>query len=390
MSLRDHLNIEYNGFSLLLHGSISSIPFNIFLASLLSLDLIYNGVPTILVAYWFLSILFLSIIRWFYSMYVLKRMNKKKSNTLANYKIFEQIFIVFTAIMGAVWGVSYLLFLNYLAPLQEFIIILVFGGMCAGSVASLSANLPAYIAYISPMFLPVIMYNLFSNNFDRIILSVMFLLFISMLMISAKLNNRLYKKIFHLSKLKGLLIEKLTKLSVTDELTGLFNMRQFKKMVPKELKRAKRNHYPFNVIMIDIDNFKLINDHFGHPFGDKFLAHFADLLKGCLRRENDKLFRLGGDEFAVTMANLPLEDVQTYWHKIQARFEEDKIPEDGKVNSNEEVFSQVTVSIGITHIPYDSDADSEKIISLADNALYKAKRQGKNEIVLKTIQNESA
>lgn len=117
--------------------------------------------------------------------------------------------------------------LHHISILQEFIIILVLGGMSAGAIASLSVYLPAYYAYILPMFLPVITYNYLTFELDRAMLATMFLLFVLMLVTSARINNLLLNRVFRLSREKQVLIDDLHQLSITDSLTGLYNRRYF-------------------------------------------------------------------------------------------------------------------------------------------------------------------
>ncbi|MFO2459500.1 diguanylate cyclase [Legionella pneumophila serogroup 1] len=365
--------------TLLVEGSLRAIPFNIILATLLAIDLVYNNVPALIIGVWIFAIVFISLVRSLFCWKIIKRgveQNKIQSTLLK--------FFLLTFVMGSIWGACYFITLPYLNDLHEFIIILVFGGMCAGAIASLSVYLPAYYAYVFPMLLPVIVYNYALLDVDRTMLATMFLIFIAMLIISAKINHRLLNENFRLFNEKELLINELKVMTITDSLTGLYNRRYFDTLFPQEFNRARRNQYFLSLVSIDIDNFKLINDNLGHPFGDKVLISIADLLKKIFRRSNDILFRLGGDEFAIIIANQPIKETISICETIKNPFKTENL--NHTYDSNEQLFmSHVTLSIGIAYIHFESSASIEHAITAADKALYQAKKKGKNQIVVKKL-----
>ena len=233
------------------------------------------------------------------------------------------------------------------------------------------------------MFVPVIIYNYALLEMSRSILATMFLLFVVMVTISAKINKKLLDGNFELSHVKDSLIHDLQLMSVTDPLTGLYNRRHFEVILPKELKRAERNRYSLNLVSMDIDNFKLINDHFGHPYGDKVLINLGYLLKNILQRSNDILFRLGGDEFAAILANQSCDEAVAVCQSIKVRFKECLLQCN---HATEKAFlEQVTLSMGIVNVPYKCSTDVEHMITEVDHALYQAKNQGKNLIIVKQL-----
>ena len=359
-------------FVLLFEGSIRAIPFNIILALLLAIDLLYNKVPFQLVAVWMLAIILFSFIRWFFCHHVIKMHLYESDYSILIY------FTVLTIFMGSIWGACYLLMLPFISTLQEFIIILVLGGMSAGSIASLSVYLPAYYAYIFPIFLPIIVYNYWLLNVDRAILATMFLLFVSMLLISAKINNYLLNKVFRLSREKETLIDDLHKLSITDSLTGLYNRRYFESILQEEWYKAQRNHYSLVLVSIDVDNFKLINDNFGHPYGDNFLIYIAELLKNYFRRANDIICRIGGDEFSVIIVNQSIQEALAICNSFNAKFNDNK-PQD------KQLMRKITLSMGIVSIQFNHESKIENLVTCADEALYQAKKEGKNKMIIKVL-----
>ncbi|KTD29718.1 two component response regulator with GGDEF domain protein [Legionella maceachernii] len=374
--------LHSESYQLLLDNSLRSIPFNVLIAGLLSFDLFFQKVPRSLILLWFLSIVLVSTLRWIYSKHVLNREDYRSNNGVS-----VLIFLVLTLLMGLTWGASYALFLPYISVIHETIIILIFGGMSAGAAASLAPYLPAYYAYLLPMFIPVILYNYAVLNLDRAILATMFLLFVIMVATAAKLNNKLINKVFQLSGQKDSLIKQLSFsnkklevsneeiriLSITDPLTGLYNRRYFDNCLQREIQRAKRNKYPLSLILIDIDNFKFINDTYGHPYGDEYLILIATVLKKMIRRTNDILVRLGGDEFAAILANMDMDEIRDFCEKIRLEF--------SKVNPHK----NITLSIGIICIKPSNKDETKRILALLDKLLYQAKERGKNNTISQTI-----
>lgn len=374
--------IQLERYTWLLDNSLRSIPFNIVVAALLAMLFFYNQVPILLILSWFSAIVLISLIRWFFS--------KKAMKEITSFDKIRRGLIIFsslTFITGCIWGLSYGLFLPYFHGFYEAIIILVLGGMAAGGVASLSAFMPAYYAYVLPMFLPVIVYNYSFLQFERSILATMFLMFVLMVITIARINCNLIQKVFKLNHQKDHLItqlslsnkkledsnEEIRMMSITDSLTGLYNRRFFDHSFPNELNRAKRNKYPLSLVLIDVDNFKYINDTYGHPYGDKFLNFVAKILKQSIRRANDIIVRLGGDEFAAILSNMDILDVNALCDYIRAEFKK------------ENEHSNVTLSIGIIYISPGNEDDLKKIISAADRMLYQAKEGGRNKVISQKI-----
>jgi len=376
--------IQRESIALLLGNSLRAIPFNVLVALLLTIDFFHNNFSPFAIISWFLCVVIVSYTRWLFSKYCQRRLPDINPRSLLIR------FSLLTLVMGIVWGSCYLVFLPQLTELQEFIVILVLGGLCAGSVASFSAYLPAYYCYITPILLPVIIYNYYLVNFDRAIMASTFLLFVLMLVMVAKTSEKLLYKTLQLSAQKDTLINKLEVISVTDSLTGLYNRRRFKVSFKQEISRAIRNKYSLSLVALDIDNFKMINDNLGHPMGDQILIYTAKLLKKNLQRSNDIVFRLGGDEFAAILANISAKEIMSLCKTIQHKFKQFNRPghmEPGVDHSRFEspLFAHISLSMGIAHIPVGSVLDINAAVLTADKALYQAKKQGKNKIVLNEV-----
>ena len=157
-----------------------------------------------------------------------------------------------------------------------------------------------------------------------------------------------------------------------DFLTNLYNQRVFWEFLEYEVERAKRREYSFAVMLMDIDNFKVINDTYGHDFGDKFLSELARILRDSFRRE-DVVARYGGDEFAVILPYTDTKKAVSVAQRLLRRLEEFSVPApDGKP-------IKVSVSIGIAVFP-DHARTARELFIVADNMMYKAKEEGKNRV----------
>jgi len=164
--------------------------------------------------------------------------------------------------------------------------------------------------------------------------------------------------------------EKLKALAVTDELTLLRNARYFREVLPLEAARADRQKQSLGLIIIDLDNFKRINDRFGHVAGDRALVHFASVLLHSIRRA-DIPCRIGGEEFAVICPGAGLEDSRRVAERILATLKESPLPD---TNSPERLTASAGVSVRAP------GQDPEELLLAADAALYEAKRAGKDRI----------
>jgi len=165
------------------------------------------------------------------------------------------------------------------------------------------------------------------------------------------------------------LIQRLQNESITDPLTQLFNRRRITRIMQREMMRTQKNHLPFSVIMIDIDNFKSVNDTYGHLVGDHALCAVSQILESVLR-PHDSVGRWGGEEFILLLPDTTVEQALLVSERIRHLISTQSI------TSDESSF-YLYVSAGISQI---QDNDTiETVIHRVDIALYKAKEKGKNK-----------
>jgi len=162
------------------------------------------------------------------------------------------------------------------------------------------------------------------------------------------------------------------RLSITDGLTGLYNHRHFQEVLEAEILRSERYGECFSLLMLDIDDFKPVNDRYGHQFGDAVLKIISEtLLRSC--RSSDTVARYGGEEFTVILPKVTAKHALLLARRIKTHVAE-------KTGELMKGKSALTVSIGISNYPSDSKT-RHGIVEAADRALYSAKAQGKDRIV---------
>lgn len=184
-------------------------------------------------------------------------------------------------------------------------------------------------------------------------------------------EERLIESFLDISQMKALQ-QQLEQYATIDSLTEIPNRRYFFTQSEKEIERAKRTECPIAMAMIDIDYFKKVNDTYGHAAGDIVLKELATLCKNHIR-PYDILGRLGGEEFAVTLVSINQQQALARMNEIRRAVEKHQI------NVNNELSIKVTISVGIAS-PNDEGESIESILNRADQALYRAKNNGRNRV----------
>ena len=194
--------------------------------------------------------------------------------------------------------------------------------------------------------------------------------------------KELYNKLKEEQKIvkkKNILLQKL---SVTDGLTGLYNHRYFQRRIKEELIRAKRYKFPLSCLMIDLDNFKNLNDAYGHQIGDKILTEFSMILNNSIRQA-DMAARYGGEEFVVLLPQIDADGAAQLAERFRISVESHKFSVIDKPYT-------ITISIGVASFPSDDVNTDRDLLKGADTALYRAKNAGKNRVVVHTTMGEKA
>jgi diguanylate cyclase (GGDEF)-like protein len=171
-------------------------------------------------------------------------------------------------------------------------------------------------------------------------------------------------------------------LSITDSLTSLYNRRYFNEVLSREINRAYRDQKTLSFIILDVDYFKKYNDAYGHQAGDDVLKKVATSIKETLHRGSDYIFRLGGEEFGVIFSGLDKKESENLAERIRKNVENLSIE-----HSNSKINEHVTISLGLLVVDFEQESvDEHGFYTMADDALYEAKKSGRNRVV--TYENE--
>ena len=249
-----------------------------------------------------------------------------------------------------------IVYIDYLSPLEVHLTVLLlipiyfatwyssfFGGL-------LISILSAFSLIMDPIFNRKIYPHLWEVFWNITVVLIFFLAFIYLL---NRLKNELLKHV---------------KMSHTDHLTGLLNTRAFFNLAEQERVRSVRQVLPLIICFLDFDNFKQINDHFGHMMGDELLMVVASVIRDCVRKK-DIAVRLGGDEFAVLFPSMEPEDAVSFIKRLH----------DAVNQAIQKRGWGVTLSLGIATF-YQIPGTLKEIIHQVDLLMYKAKKSGKNRI----------
>ena len=171
------------------------------------------------------------------------------------------------------------------------------------------------------------------------------------------------------SKEKEKLEEEVRRLSITDDLTSLYNHRHFFKTLESEIVRMRRQKTSLSLLMFDLDNFKRYNDFYGHLEGDRVLKKIGEIIKNSIRSNVDSGYRYGGDEFAALLIGASRDQAMAIAERIRSTIEQSG-------------FENITISIGLAE--FIDQFDLEGFVKSADDALYLAKHSGGNRIYTNT------
>ncbi|WP_457641855.1 diguanylate cyclase [Persephonella sp.] len=186
------------------------------------------------------------------------------------------------------------------------------------------------------------------------------------------LKNQIKKYHSEITQLRKELSHAKTEASI-DFLTGLVNRRRFERAVEDAIRDYENRNYPFSLIYVDIDNFKDINDNYGHQVGDIVLKEVATIFKFYLRA-NTIIGRIGGEEFAILLPGVELEDAIKIAERLRNIIQNREI----RIKLDKEQILKVTASFGLTQVKKGDTVDS--ILHRADMAMYRAKKSGKNRV----------
>lgn len=193
-------------------------------------------------------------------------------------------------------------------------------------------------------------------------------------LVKSEINAQVLERSVRYAIKMGQMLDQLRQQATFDELTKLNNRREFDRLIQDEWQRSVRFKHPFALVILDIDFFKKVNDTHGHQIGDEVLRHVASLLAGQVRIV-DKIARYGGEEFALIMVEISRSEARDVVDRLRAL-----LAETPYVLPERNLTVEVTLSAGVATMPEDATSVDQLILA-ADEALYTAKRLGRNRVV---------
>ncbi len=357
---------------------------SLFGATLILVSLYQAETSNVLLFSWYIFYLVI-----FISRIVLVKTYSKQQNSFKHVLLWKTLFITGAFLGGLSWGfVGSLLFMDA-SVAQQMLIIFLIAGVTAGSIPVLSAELKAALLFISAALLPVFFQLLYMKIYPYTLYGMMIAIyFIYLVMLSLKLHkmitNALELKFENDALLENLSLtkhelevinKKLTHAATHDPLTNLANRSLFEINLANALKRANLKKEIFGLLFIDLDNFKEINDAYGHHIGDQLLRLLVNRLRNNTR-EVECIARLGGDEITIILENI--RDPDALFNAASQICNSLANP---LIIQNHTIV--VTASIGVGVYPIDGE-DSETLLRNADKAMYYVKQHGGNNIRFST------
>jgi diguanylate cyclase (GGDEF)-like protein len=290
----------------------------------------------------------------------------------------EKPYLVTLLVSSLIWGVGIVWAVPRDSLLHEAIGFGFLMGMAGGALSVYSAIRMLALATITAILLPLALWMVLEGGAIRYSMAFAALLyFLSAWRATRVLSSSLqqnFEKTYALHDAK----EAAERLASTDALTGLSNRRAFFEHAAITFHYCRRNRKPVAAMLIDIDQFKRINDTRGHAVGDLALQHVAQMLRGVLRK-SDLCCRLGGEEFAVLLPDTKLADASHVAEKLRAAIADQPLPLPGA-----NMPLSITVSVGVA----EGCSELEALLERADSAMYAAKNAGRNRVA--TPQETSA
>lgn len=348
---------------------------NLFAASLfLLLRWIESDQDMLLLLIWYVAVIAISITRWSFGQRFIPS-RQYSDDELDN---FGQRFLIYSTLISALWGVSGFLLFSQQVLVQAVHVLLLAGAVIA-ALPVLAVSRFALYLQIGIILMPITLNLLLLTDASHQSLAIATMVLATLLVMASH-------SIMHLLQELQAAQERMQEQANTDPVTQIANRRFFDSIFKTEWRRAAREGRHIALLMIDVDHFKRYNDRHGHHAGDQCLQIIAQCIKSVARRASDIVARHGGEEFAVLLPDTTLEDATLLAERLRKNVEDQRIP-----HSDGAIPRIVTISIGVScclptsprEIQSTPEADliyPAMLLSAADRALYRAKRNGRNQI----------
>lgn len=397
---------------------------NLFLSTLLAVAMTFafrNHLSQASIIAWLLIFISVTGIRLYRS-----HAFSNSENTSSNLDYWFSWHLIGVIISGVIWGCFILLLAQSADIANLSLATMCAAGLCAGAATAYSASFISFLVFSVPLLSPIGGFLVLSEHPTTITMGFfVFLFLITIIAISYQLNKsitsslglqiekedllatletekkqvidtnknlekdiqdkiQIEAKLLYEMKNAEDLSNKLRTLSTQDGLTGINNRRRFDEALYDEWFRARRLLTPLSLIICDIDKFKEYNDTYGHLAGDKCLTRIAHLIEDSARRAGDMAARFGGEEFVIILPDTESSNAQDIAEQLQSAILDLEIP-----HETSSVAKIITVSFGVFTTLPTKDLSPETMIEFADKALYQAKEQGRNKVILYTDNSEN-
>jgi len=368
----------------LYRNATHSIPFNVFVA--LILVFVFWPVTThATLVYWFSATTVVALARIWHVRAALRR-----DAFASQPESFARQFIIGSTATAAVWSVGFVTIGLSLPLVYLTLFLLVIGGICAGAFTSMGTHRVAYLVFLAVMYLPVLIKLGVTGTPLAATMGVVVAMFTLMLVLTHGVgyrmlvdgiririeNQNLVRRLERANNRLEIANIELGTQAETDGLTGVGNRRFFEQRLAQEWARALRHGSDIACLMTDVDHFKEYNDRYGHASGDECLKRIAKILAGGIKRSTDIVARYGGEEFVILLPETSLDGARAVAERLRKSVADLGIP-----NEDAPGTKQVSISLGVACTRPEHDSKRQAVVAAADEALYAAKRNGRNRVM---------
>jgi diguanylate cyclase (GGDEF)-like protein len=365
--------------------------------------------PADILLVWLVMFFLVSLLRLYG--FTLYKINKKNYE-YSGYWLYA--FICGIILSGSLWGIFFLYLVGFIETEHTNFVLFFMVGLVSAAVATYATSLLAFLVTALTVVGPVVIYFVLQTdsltNYMGYMLMI-YLLYLTIIarrlnktleeflahefnvsrlerekqyaaMLNRELEEEILKRIDTEGKLKEeiskaeALADKLVMISSKDGLTGINNRRRFDEYLENEWNRSARSKSPLSLILCDIDFYKAYNDTYGHLAGDDTLKKVASILEHYARRAGDMAARYGGEEFVILLPDTDAEKAVHIAEQIRASVEDLRV-----LHKSSQIHDYLTVSIGVATIVPAREQNPSTLINLADEALYRAKHNGRNRVM---------
>jgi diguanylate cyclase (GGDEF)-like protein len=334
---------------------------------------------------WFGGILLIQFLRY----QLQRRYQKTRIEDQLNHKTWKRRFVIGVYVIALWQGLGVVAAMPYISQNLQYIFHSFLLGLGAGAIAYLATSMIVFGGYLVLMILPVTLYLFWQGTPDSIVLGCMHIFMVGAYYFGVRRMNGMIADSLHFRFDNEMLVndlqrllkavaesnKELNDLSTTDELTGASNFRAFR--VGLENLRIKHlsRKLPLNIVILNIDYYHEYNTLYGYDIGNKTLTAVANLLSREIVQKEELVARLSGAEFAIMLPGISCEGTRVLMEKIMQQLEEMAIP-----HEKSRVGPHLTISVGISCLPVSEKISARDMIMTAEEALRRAKKNGRNRI----------